>query len=136
MTGATLKDVAKVAGVAPVTVSRVVNESEKVATRTREKVLSVIRDLDYLPNVHATRLRRGRRSGESRSSIEDAKPGKQGSSARDARDSLEGRLRFSSETYCVLAREIMQLRKDVERLRRYADRIQACVELIEQDYCR
>ena len=60
MSEATLKIVAERAGVAPVTVSRVVNGSENVAADTREKVLAVIRDLDYTPNIHASMLSRKR----------------------------------------------------------------------------
>src|SRR3954466_12029887 len=58
MAEATLRAVAKLAGVSPVTVSRVVNGSEKVAAGTRKRVLGIIRDLDYSPNVHGTHLRR------------------------------------------------------------------------------
>ena len=58
MAEATLKVVAKRAGVAPVTVSRVVNGSENVAPATREKILQIIRELNYTPNVHAATLRR------------------------------------------------------------------------------
>jgi LacI family transcriptional regulator len=43
----TLKFIAELAGVAPVTVSRVVNGSENVAAPTSEKILAIIRDLDY-----------------------------------------------------------------------------------------
>jgi LacI family transcriptional regulator len=53
MPEATLKLVAKMAGVAPTTVSRVINGSENVAAATREKILAIIRDLDYAPNIHA-----------------------------------------------------------------------------------
>ena len=53
MPEATLKLVAKLAGVGPATVSRVVNGSENVAAATREKILAIIRDLNYTPNTHA-----------------------------------------------------------------------------------
>ncbi len=45
----TLKLVAKLAGVAPVTVSRAVNGSENVAAATRKKILAIVRDLHYTP---------------------------------------------------------------------------------------
>jgi len=48
MPGATLKDVAKLTGVAPVTVSRVVNGAENVKAETREKILSAIREGDII----------------------------------------------------------------------------------------
>ena len=65
MPEATLKLVAKLAGVAPITVSRVVNGSENVAAATREKILAIIKDLDYTPNIHAANLRRKRLNDES-----------------------------------------------------------------------
>jgi len=65
MPGATLKLIAKLAGVAPTTVSRVVNGTENVAPATREKIVAIIRDLDYTPNIHAANLRRKRLIAES-----------------------------------------------------------------------
>jgi DNA-binding LacI/PurR family transcriptional regulator len=50
--GATLKLAAELAGVAPATVSRAVNGSENVAAATREKILTIIRDLDHAPSIH------------------------------------------------------------------------------------
>lgn len=41
------------------TVSRVINNEERVADSTREKVMTAIRDLGYVPNVWAQRLARG-----------------------------------------------------------------------------
>ncbi len=49
-------DIAKLAGVSIATVSRVVNGSEKVSAKTRDKVLSVINDAGYTPNVFAQGL--------------------------------------------------------------------------------
>jgi DNA-binding LacI/PurR family transcriptional regulator len=57
---ATIYDVAKIAGVSPKTVSRVLNEEPLVAEETRRKVLGVIEQLDYHPNVMASRLKRQR----------------------------------------------------------------------------
>jgi Bacterial regulatory proteins, lacI family len=71
MPEATLKVVAKLPGVAPVTVSRVLNGSENVAAATREKILAIIGDLDYTPNIHAASLRRKRLNGESTSGSKD-----------------------------------------------------------------
>jgi LacI family transcriptional regulator len=65
MPEATLKLVAKLAGVVPAKVSRVVNESENVAAATREKFFAIIRDLDRTPNIHAASLRRKRLNDES-----------------------------------------------------------------------
>jgi len=56
---ATITDVAKRAGVARSTVSRALNESDYVSQETRERVLAAVKELNYVPNVHAERLRRG-----------------------------------------------------------------------------
>ncbi len=49
----TLKDVAKLAGVSPITVSRVLNRPEIVATGTAERVREVIERTGYVPNLLA-----------------------------------------------------------------------------------
>jgi LacI family transcriptional regulator len=53
----TINDVAKRAGVSPVTVSRVVNNVGNVSVTTREKVEQAIEELGYVPNVVARSLR-------------------------------------------------------------------------------
>jgi DNA-binding LacI/PurR family transcriptional regulator len=58
--GANLRDVAHRAGVSVRTVSNVVNAPEVVAEGTRERVLRVIEELGYRPNLAARQLRRGR----------------------------------------------------------------------------
>ncbi len=55
-TAATIADVAKRAGVSPMTVSRVVNGEENVRAATREKVNAAIAALNYTPNQAARRL--------------------------------------------------------------------------------
>jgi LacI family transcriptional regulator len=57
----TVRAVAKLAGVSPMTVSRVINNAESVAEGTRQKVLRAIEQLDYVPN----RLARGLTSSRS-----------------------------------------------------------------------
>ena len=57
---ATIKDVAKAAGVSTATVSAVVNDSAYVSPDLRARVLSVIRELRYAPSLVARNLRRGR----------------------------------------------------------------------------
>ncbi|QNK56542.1 LacI family DNA-binding transcriptional regulator [Paenibacillus sp. PAMC21692] len=52
----TLKDVAKLAGVAPITVSRVINEPHTVKEQTRSKVQQAIEQLGYSPNQLARGL--------------------------------------------------------------------------------
>ena len=53
----TIRDVAKRAGVAPTTVSRVINNSGYVRTETRERVEAAIAELGYVPNTLARSLR-------------------------------------------------------------------------------
>lgn len=52
-----MKDIARHAGVAPITVSRVVNNSGYVGAETRERVEAAIRELNYVPNMIASSLR-------------------------------------------------------------------------------
>ena len=49
-------DIAKLAGVSIATVSRVVNGSPRVSEKTRQKVLSVMEENNYTPNVFARGL--------------------------------------------------------------------------------
>jgi DNA-binding LacI/PurR family transcriptional regulator len=56
----TIGDVAKAAGVSPMTVSHVINDHPHVRTSTRAKVLEVMERLDYRVNVAARNLRTGR----------------------------------------------------------------------------
>ena len=53
----TISDVAKRAGVSPVTVSRVINNTGNVRVTTREKVEHAIEELGYVPSVMARSLR-------------------------------------------------------------------------------
>lgn len=52
----TIYEVSKLAGVSSATVSRVLNGSDKVRPKTREKVLAAMRELDYRPNSMAQSL--------------------------------------------------------------------------------
>jgi DNA-binding LacI/PurR family transcriptional regulator len=56
---ATIKDVAKAAGVSPTTVSHALNGKGYVDEKTRERVLAAVKALDYRPNMRAQRLRTG-----------------------------------------------------------------------------
>ncbi|GIF14326.1 LacI family DNA-binding transcriptional regulator [Actinoplanes teichomyceticus] len=59
----TLADVARLAGVSPATVSRVINDSaKKVAPQLRERVLAAVAELHYVPNAHAQNVARPRKS--------------------------------------------------------------------------
>lgn len=52
----TIIDVAKAAGVAPMTVSRVINSPENVRSQTRARVEQAMRELRYTPNAAAKNL--------------------------------------------------------------------------------
>ncbi len=60
MPPASLKDVARAAGVSITTVSRFLNGSLDLPDRTRSGIESAIRDLGYVPNPHARSLSLGR----------------------------------------------------------------------------
>jgi transcriptional regulator with XRE-family HTH domain len=139
---ATLKLVAELAGVAPVTVSRVVNDSENVAAATREKILAIIKDLDYAPNVHAANLRRKRLSDESTRFSKD-RLACANERLRAGRNSCERTpypseeaLVFSPEEGMALAQQMIQLRRELDRLRKHTERIQTCVDMIQEAYSR
>lgn len=57
---ATIQDVAARAGVAPITVSRVLNNSGYVSQKTRERVENAAKELRYVPNSLASSLRSNR----------------------------------------------------------------------------
>src|SRR5579872_5860902 len=61
MTRKTIHDVAKVAGVAIKTVSRVLNDEPNVREETRARVLEAVESLNYFPSLSARSLA-GRRS--------------------------------------------------------------------------
>lgn len=52
-------DISKKAGVSIATVSRVINGSDRVSAATRDKVLSLMKELDYSPNAFARGLGKG-----------------------------------------------------------------------------
>ena len=54
---ATVRDVAKLAGVSPITVSRVINNAGYISDETRRRVEEAIRQLGYVPNTLARSLR-------------------------------------------------------------------------------
>ena len=66
MSRKTITDVAKAAGVAIKTVSRVLNNEPKVRASTRERVLAAVNELNYHPSLSARGLA-GRRSNWHRS---------------------------------------------------------------------
>ncbi len=56
----TIRDVARQAGVSPGTVSRAINNSPLVNEETRRRIMEVVQELDYVPNIAARRLSTGR----------------------------------------------------------------------------
>lgn len=54
---ANIHDVAKLAGVAPITVSRVINHNGYVSEATRQRVEAAVRELNYIPNALGPSLR-------------------------------------------------------------------------------
>ena len=59
----TLSDVARMAGVSKMTVSRVLNGNPKVSAEKMHRVNTAISKLHYLPNEHAIKLRLGKGKG-------------------------------------------------------------------------
>ncbi len=55
----TIRDIARLAGVSKSTVSRVLNSQPKVDSETRERILKVMREHDFIPNAAATGLAKG-----------------------------------------------------------------------------
>jgi len=56
----TIYDVAKIAGVSPSTISRVMNTPEIVAEDTRQRVMNAVKELAYIPNMMAANMPRRR----------------------------------------------------------------------------
>ena len=54
----TIQQVAKLAGVSPSTVSRVLNNSAPVNEKTKAKILEIIKEYSYTPNIMARNLKR------------------------------------------------------------------------------
>ena len=56
--GATIKDVAKLAGTSTATVSKVMNGSYSISQETADKVRKAMEELDYHPNLRAKNFAR------------------------------------------------------------------------------
>ncbi len=54
---ATIKDIAQIAGVTNITVSRVFTAPDKVKPETRERILAAARTLNYVPNAFARNIK-------------------------------------------------------------------------------
>lgn len=53
---ATIKDIAKAAGVSPSTVSRVVNDSPLISEETKVKIRKLMKEMNYIQNISARQL--------------------------------------------------------------------------------
>ena len=56
----TQKEVAKLAGVSFITVSRIINNKDNIKEETRQRVLKAIKELNYHPNSLARGLNQNR----------------------------------------------------------------------------
>jgi LacI family transcriptional regulator len=56
----TIYDIAKAAGVSPATVSKVFNNYSDVSQKTKEKVMAIVKDMGYIPNLTAQALKTNR----------------------------------------------------------------------------
>lgn len=141
MPEATLKLVATLAGVAPTTVSRVVNGSENVAAETREKILAIIRDLDYTPNIHAANLRRKKLNDEITNDSKD-RPVCANAPLRARWNSClnltcpQAAVSFSLEEYRAFVRQMVRLRRYLNNLKNHTERVQTCVDKMQETYSR
>lgn len=66
----TLSDVARLAGVSKMTASRVLNGFPKVSAEKMNRVNTAISKLQYVPNKHAIKLRKGKGKGLPRGVIQ------------------------------------------------------------------
>ena len=138
----TLKHVAILAGVAPVTVSRVINGSENVAAATRQKILAIIQTLDYTPNIYAANLRRRKPADETAREFE-IRPGWGNKPVRARRNTPGNPVRPAERTSLSnpgerqeFAQQMLRLRRDLDRLRKHTERIKTCVDTIQEAYSR
>lgn len=142
MPAATLKLVAKHAGVAPATASRVLNGAENVAPTTRDRVLAAVSELGYKPNIHAANLRRKTPTHEptpdveTRSACSNESTELRPDSSTRAPFPPEGPFAFTPDESRALARHIALLRRELERLKRHTDRLQTSVDRMHEVYSK
>jgi len=55
-----IKKIAEIAGVTPTTVSLVLRDSKRISKKTKEKVLSIMKEYDYYPNLSGRNLKQGK----------------------------------------------------------------------------
>lgn len=52
----TINDIAKAAGVSKATISKVINNSPSIPLTTKERIRTIMKEMNYIPNAHATLL--------------------------------------------------------------------------------
>lgn len=110
-TRAGVRDIAKLAGVSPATVSRVLNQSDKVNAETRARVQAVLESVNYVRDGAARSLS-SRRSG----SVAVIVPALGNSVYADAVDAIERRLQLS-RYHLLTASSGYDLRREYELAR-------------------
>ena len=112
----TIHDIANIAGVSSTTVSRVLNESKMVSSKTRSRVQAVISDLKYRPNAHAIELVRSRSQRKRLSEIQDEPMGGGQSDRQLNRNTIMRSSRSYESELELLRKENSQLRSIVADL--------------------
>jgi hypothetical protein len=112
----TIHDIANIAGVSSTTVSRVLNESKMVSSKTRSRVQAVISDLKYRPNAHAIELVRSRSRRKRQSEIQGERLGDGRSDRQLNRNTITRSLRSCESELELLRKENSQLRSIVADL--------------------
>ena len=112
----TIHDIANIAGVSSTTVSRVLDESKLVSSKTRSRVQAVISDLKYQPNAHAIELVRSRSQRKRQSEIQGERMGDGRSDRQLNRNTTIRSLRSYESELELLRRENSQLRSIVADL--------------------
>jgi len=112
----TIHDIANIAGVSSTTVSRVLDESKLVSSKTRSRVQAVISDLKYQPNAHAIELVRSRSQRKRQSEIQGEPMGEGRSDRQLNRNTIIRSSRSYESELELLRKENSQLRSIVADL--------------------
>jgi DNA-binding LacI/PurR family transcriptional regulator len=107
---ATVREVARQAGVSVATVSRVLNNPEVVAGGTKDRVLGAISSLKYSPNLAAASLGRNHRSARRRTDFS-------GSNSDRAHERSEASETTTDRQLELLKRENDELRQIIRNFR-------------------
>ena len=112
---ATIRDVAKLAGVSTATVSRVVNGLEGISNQVKQRVLLAISTLNYAPHTFASLLSRN------------------GGMPKKRRLRLANR-KVDSETVTTLELENAELRRLLADLHKRSRRLTKCMQRISEKF--